>query len=90
MANKEVSPKEDPAKAPKSESEPRKRRRHGYRGYPNNPSGGGDIHWGSGFAGTGSTGGSGGATLPTSGVLTERTREDVKKLEDEDTLDKEG
>jgi hypothetical protein len=43
-------------------NQPRKRRRHGYRGY-GSPLGrvreehGGDFHWGLGFAGLGPTGG---------------------------------
>ena len=76
MSEKAMSSKQD------SEHRPR-RRKHGYRGYPNNPSGGGDIHWGSGFAGIGSLNGSGGVGLPSSGVLTERTRQDAARTKDE-------
>jgi hypothetical protein len=75
MPTKDTSPNED--------SKPRaKRRKHGYRGYPNKPTAG-DIHTGSGFGGAGSLSGSGGTGLPESGVLTERTREDVKETEKE-------
>jgi hypothetical protein len=63
------------------ETRPRKRRRHGYRGYPNNSSAGGDIHFGSGFAGVGSAGPTGGSGLLKSGVITERTREDAEDTE---------
>jgi len=51
--------------------EPRKPRRHGYRGYPNNPEIGGDVHTGSGFAGVGSTDRSIGGS---SKIFTERRR----------------
>lgn len=67
------------------DSEPRsKRRKHGYRGYPNNPGGGGTIHWGSGFAGIGALNASGAGGLTSSGVLTERTRMDVTRLKDDE------
>ena len=75
MPTKDTSSSEDP--------KPRKRRKHGYRGYPNNPTGGG-IHSGSGFGGAGALSGPGGAGLPDSGVLTERTREDVEETEEEE------
>ena len=69
MAPKDVPPG-DPKDAPpekKSESaeperEHRKSRKHGYRGYPNNPSVGGNVHIGTGFGGAGST-----ATTPNGG-----------------------
>jgi hypothetical protein len=83
MAKPETSSEKDAATKPNAEAEPRRRRRHGYRGYPNNAKGG-EIHWGSGFAGIGSMGGS----AEGSGLLTERTREDAARgSEDEDTLD---
>jgi|GEM_PF-2143480 hypothetical protein len=65
---------------PTGEMEQHKHRKHGYRGYPNNPNIGGDIHTGSGFAGIGSTapGASG------SDILTDKTREAIEELEDED------
>lgn len=88
MGNLKPSSKQDSPETPQSEPEPRrKRRRHGYRGYPNNPSAGGDIHWGSGFSGIGPAGAAGSSILPKSGVLTERTREHASKLDDDDTLD---
>ena len=65
------------------DSTPRtKRRRHGYRGYPNSRSGG-DVHTGSGFGGAGSLSGTGGAGISESGIITERTREDVEETEKE-------
>jgi hypothetical protein len=77
MPDKAMSSKQD------SERQPR-RRKHGYRGYPNSRSGGADIHWGSGFAGIGSISASVGAGLPNSGMLTERTRLDAARVKDED------
>jgi hypothetical protein len=66
------------------DSTPRtKRRKHGYRGYPNTRPGG-DVHTGSGFGGAGSLSGSGGGGISDSGVITERTREDVEDKEDEE------
>ena len=56
MANPETSSRKDVPSNAKTESKytPR-RRRHGYRGYPNGPATtGGDIHWGSGFSSIGS------------------------------------
>ena len=52
-------------------SEPRRRRRHGYRGYPNRMTGG-EVHWGTGFSGI-EPFGSGSNSLPRAGVLTEKT-----------------
>jgi hypothetical protein len=64
------------------DSTPRpKRRKHGYRGYPNNRSGS-SVHSGSGFGGAGSLSGSGGAGISDSGIITERTRKDVEETED--------
>jgi hypothetical protein len=57
------------------EETPRKRRRRGYRGYPNSP-GAGDVHTGSGFGGAGSLNRPG--TPADAGVVSERTRDDVK------------
>jgi hypothetical protein len=79
MANDETTRKGQPAQPAQPappEDAPRKRRRKGYRGYPNNPSAG-DVHFGSGFAGTGSTAGTGQAGLPAARVISERTKEDV-------------
>ena len=59
-----------------------KRRRHGYRGYPNNRSGG-SVHTGSGFGGAGSLSGPSGAGISDSGIITERTKEDVEESDDE-------
>ena len=88
MADPKPSSKQDSPQTPQSEPEPRrKRRKHGYRGYPNNPSAGGDIHWGKGFSGIGPAGASGSPGLPGSGIITERTREDASKVDDDDTLD---
>jgi hypothetical protein len=88
MADPKSSPKQDSPQTPQSEPGlRRKHRKHGYRGYPNNPSVGGDIHWGSGFSGIGPTGASGPSGLPSSGIITERTRDDASKVDDDDTLD---
>ncbi|MFY9551548.1 MAG: hypothetical protein WAU32_10385 [Thermoanaerobaculia bacterium] len=65
-----------------NEDSGRKRRKRGYRGYPNNP-GGGAVHSGSGFGGAGSLNGSG-AGLPDSGIVSERTREDAEKEEEKE------
>ena len=87
MADPETPSKKDPTPTGQSEPEPRRRRRkHGYRGYPNNPSAGGGIHWGSGFSGIGPAGASGSPGLPSAGVITERTRQNAA-VEDDDTLD---
>ncbi|HEY4231658.1 MAG TPA: hypothetical protein VGO79_15920 [Thermoanaerobaculia bacterium] len=73
---------DDTAPGPASSDEPEheKHRRHGYRGYPNNPNIGGDVHTGSGFAGVGTTapGASG------SDILTDKTREAIEEITDED------
>ena len=87
MAKPETSSRKDAPSSVNADSEIRfRRRRHGYRGYPNKSSSGGDIHWGSGFSGIGSMTGPRGS----SGILTERTREDASRRtsdEDDDTLD---
>jgi hypothetical protein len=87
MANPETSSRKDAPSNAKADSEIRpRRRRHGYRGYPNGPTtAGGDIHWGSGFSGIGSMSG----PVGSSGILTERTRQDASRRssEDDDTLD---
>jgi len=59
-----------------------KRRKHGYRGYPNKPEVGGAIHTGSGFAGVGAP--SSGAGGSGSGILTEKTRESIEELKEEE------
>ncbi len=87
MAKPETSSMKDASSTSMAEQEPQRRhRKHGYRGYPNGASVGGDIHWGSGFAGIGSMSGPPGS----SGILTERTRNDAAgktRDDDEDTLD---
>lgn len=61
--------------APKPQAEgdatPRKRRRHGYRGYPLRGEAG-RVHIGQGFSGVEPLGG-GGGTLPKAGILTEES-----------------
>jgi hypothetical protein len=62
------------------EPEHHKPRKHGYRGYPNNPGIGGDVHAGTGFAGVGSTDrGAGGSS-----IISEKTRESVEELGEEE------
>ena len=84
MTPKDMPPKKDVARKPAPEpagvQEHHKHRKHGYRGYPNNPSLGGDIHTGTGFAGVGSTGGSSSG----SGLITEKTRESIEELGEEE------
>ena len=67
--------------------EPRKPRRHGYRGYPNNPEIGGAIHTGTGFAGVGP----GGAEGPggKSSIFTDKTQESVEELKEEEEEEEE-
>lgn len=60
-----------------AEQKPRKRRKHGYRGYPNKPDTVGDVHAGSGFGGAGSVSQS--VNPLDKSVISERTREDVEK-----------
>jgi hypothetical protein len=50
---------------------PRKRRRHGYRGYPVRKQAEG-VHWGTGFSGVEPLGG-GAGTLPKANILTEES-----------------
>ncbi|HEY3202575.1 MAG TPA: hypothetical protein VGL03_02835 [Thermoanaerobaculia bacterium] len=88
MATKETSSNKDSAKTPEPESEPKHtHRKRGYRGYPNKPDAGGGVHWGSGFAGVGSTSG-GGAGLPGPGTVSERTQESVEKEKEEEEEEK--
>jgi len=56
---------------------PRRRRRHGYRGYPNR-AGVGGIHWGTGFSGV-EPPAAGSGVLPKAGILTESSRRDAAK-----------
>ncbi len=62
---------------------PRKRRRHGYRGYPMSKGDSG-VHWGRGFAGTEPLGGGVGVTPPKAGVFTEESTKRTPKAEEED------
>jgi hypothetical protein len=76
-----MTPKETPEDTlKKADPEPagdQKHRKHGYRGYPNNPEIGGGIHTGTGFAGVGSAGNE----IPArSSMLTEKTRESIEEL----------
>ena len=57
-------------------------RRHGYRGYPNNPDVGGAIHHGTGLGGVGSTEATG--TGGSGSVFTDKTAEDVEELGEDD------
>ena len=59
------------------EETPQKRRKHGYRGYPNKPGAVGDVHTGSGFGGAGSVSQSGNPL--DKNIISERTREDVEE-----------
>lgn len=84
MSTKEPSSNEDPKRASQDEPEEgRKSRKHGYRGYPNNPSIGGAVHSGTGFAGVGSLAGPGIGSSD-SDILTEHTREDLENEEEEE------
>ena len=58
-----------------------KHRKHGYRGYPNTPEVGGGIHVPTGFAGVGAPGDAGSSE---SGIISEKTRESVEELEEEE------
>jgi hypothetical protein len=87
MTTKDPTSEQDKAKNTESKPEPEavhkhnKRRKHGYRGYPNNPSIGGDVHMGTGFAGVGPTGGAGSSG---SSILTDKTRESVDEGDEEE------
>jgi hypothetical protein len=64
---------------PRPEEEaPRKRRRHGYRGYPVSEKAGG-VHWGRGFSGVGPMGGGPGSALPRAGIFTEESTKSTSK-----------
>ncbi len=80
MNQEDEAPKKETAGNTETESEPRKSRKHGYRGYPNKPDIGGSIHTGSGFAGVGSTSGAG---TSGSNVISDKTRESVEELGEE-------
>jgi hypothetical protein len=79
MADPQTPRTPPPADRPPEETPRRKHRKRGYRGYPNTPAGG-DVHTGSGFGGAGSVSRS--KTPGDSGVISERTKEDVRKDED--------
>jgi hypothetical protein len=72
VIKKKTDPDPDPAGVHKHD----KRRRHGYRGYPNNPEIGGNIHAGTGFAGVGSTSG---GVPEKAGIIGEKTQESVEE-----------
>ena len=89
MSPKDTPPEGKPQKPVSGPEEPEdhKHRRHGYRGYPNNPEIGGDIHTGTGFAGVGP----GGAARESreSSIFTEKTRESVEELGEEEEAEEE-
>ena len=64
------------APAEPSSEAPRRRRRHGYRGYPLRGEGG--VHFGRGFSGVEPLG-AGTSVLPKAGILTESSRRDAEK-----------
>jgi hypothetical protein len=63
-----------------------RRRRHGYRGYPNNPDLGGRIHLGTGFAGVGSIGSTG--TSRGGSIFTPKTERSVEELAEHEENEK--
>ncbi len=65
-----------PGTSAEQPSEPRRHRRHGYRGYPMR--GGDGIHWGKGFSGV-EPPSAGSGVLPRAGMLTESSRRDAKR-----------
>ena len=69
MKDEEKNPTASPPEA--SSEAPRRRRRHGYRGYPVRPDAGG-VHIGRGFSGVEPLGG-GAGTLPRANILTEKS-----------------
>ena len=80
------TPPEDKFLKPEDEAEEpehHKSRKHGYRGYPNNPDIGGDIHAGTGLGGVGSTE-RGSTASRESSVISEKTRESVEELGEEE------
>ena len=87
MATNDTPPEDKFLKPEPEPEEPEhhKSRRHGYRGYPNNPDIGGDIHSGSGFAGVGSTSRGAGTEA---GIISDKTRESVDELGEEDKDEK--
>ena len=84
MSPKDMPPEDKFLKPEPEESEEpehHKSRRHGYRGYPNNPDIGGNVHAGTGFAGVGSADR---GTAGQSGIISEKTRESVEELGEEE------
>jgi hypothetical protein len=87
MTPKDMPPEKDTASKTESTSKPaavpehRKRRKHGYRGYPNKPDASGEIHGGTGFAGVGPIGS---VSRSGSGLITEKTRDSVEELSEEE------
>ena len=78
MTKPDASLFKDATHATKTSAQAGRRRKHGYRGYPNTRSRGGGIHWGSGFSGAGALSGASGDD----GILTERTRDDARRAAD--------
>ena len=76
IIKKKTEPDPEPAGVHKHDEH----RKQGYRGYPNNPDLGGDIHMGTGFAGVGPTGGAGSSG---SSIISEKTRESCRSSEEE-------
>jgi hypothetical protein len=68
---KKAIPKTTTSKGETEPETPRKRRRHGYRGYPVRKQAEG-VHWGTGFSGVEPLGGAPG-TLPKANILTEES-----------------
>lgn len=85
MANDDMPPEDKFLKPEPDSEEPerRKSRRHGYRGYPNNPDIGGSVHTGSGFAGVGAPDTTG-LGPSQSGIIGDKTRESVEELGEEE------
>ena len=87
MTTKDTSSDQDIPKNTEPEPEPgavhkrNKRRKHGYRGYPNNSTPGSSVHMGTGFGGVGSTRGAGSSG---SGIFTDKTREAVQENDEEE------
>jgi hypothetical protein len=83
MPTKKSSSNEDPKASPSDPEPEHEHRKHGYRGYPNNPEMGGAVHSGTGFTGAGSLSGPGSGSSD-SGILTEHTEKSLEELEEEE------
>jgi hypothetical protein len=70
---KDTPSKTEPESKPAGAKEHQKRRKHGYRGYPNKPDRSGEIHGGTGFAGVGPFG----STSRSGSIISDKTRESV-------------